>query len=127
MAKYSVSSRDSEIRLRIALASSVARAPAAEYFRGVIHVTHYYSLLMQFGRGYSRPNAGESAGSIQFEDVIGEILNHLATGPDDELDGQGGADHSPDSPDLAIWQGRRLIAVVRRGHDGRPIVTRFEV
>src|SRR6478609_7352779 len=54
------------------------------------------------------------------ESVVARLVENFG-GPDacDEAYGYGGTD-------LTVWLGGRLVAVVRRGPDGRPVATVFE-
>ena len=102
------------------------RAERLEQLRRVIFVTRERTLVGQFGRARreDEPRSGRSCEPIRFEDVIGEILGLLASGDLDAPELLGGGP-GIGARDLAIWQDRRLIAVVHARDEGAPVVTRF--
>jgi hypothetical protein len=109
-----------------------AEARQAEYRRRVFQVYHEGSQLEHYGPIsevlLNQPDATEPTKHFELEDVLADIavryrfltLEDPDLSPDiDEQVGFG-------SLDLTVWRDGRLLAVVRRGDDGEPVVTRYD-
>jgi hypothetical protein len=107
-----------------------ADAKAADYRRRVFVALHGESRLEEYGPVrellWGKPQEYEPTGHFDIDDVIADIVPryHLPTmddpnAPEDQEPGFGGLD-------LTIWRGGRLLAVLRPGDGGGPVVSRFD-
>jgi hypothetical protein len=86
----------------------------AEYRRRVFQVFNGDEWMCSYGDMYfMQPEAPNSTRDYTLSDVIDDLVLDF-----DDPEGT-------DARDMAIWRGGRILAVIRKGHDGRPEVVTF--
>ncbi len=86
----------------------------AEYRRRVFQVFNGDEWMCSYGDMYfMQPDAHNATRDFALADVINDLVK-------DFEDPEG-----TDARDMAVWRGGRILAVVRKGPDGRPEVISF--
>ena len=86
----------------------------AEYRRRVFQVFNGDEWMCSYGDMYfMQPEAANATRDYTLGDVIDDLVMDF-----DDPEGT-------DARDLAIWRGGRILAVIRKGRDGRPEVVTF--
>jgi hypothetical protein len=86
----------------------------AEYRRRVFQVFNGDEWMCSYGDMYfMQPEAPNTTRDYTLSDVIDDLVQDL-----EDPDGT-------DARDMAIWRDGRIMAVIRKGWDGRPEVVRF--
>ncbi len=86
----------------------------AEYRRRVFQVFNGDEWMCSYGDvNFMQPQALSPTRDYTLQDVIADLVKDF-----DEPEGT-------DARDMAVWRDGRILAVVRRGRDGRPEVTEF--
>ncbi len=88
----------------------------AEYRRRVFQVFNGDEWMCSYGDIYfMQPNAYNPTRDFALKDVIADLVGDF-----DDPEGT-------DARDMAVWRDGRILAVIRRGRDGRPEVIDFGV
>jgi hypothetical protein len=88
----------------------------AEYRRRVFQVFNGDEWMCSYGDIYfMQPDAYNPTRNYSLKDVIEDLIRDF-----DDPEGT-------DARDMAVWRDGRILAVVRRGRDGRPEVIDFGV
>ncbi len=97
------------------MANKVNRAALrAEYRRKVFQVFNGDEWMCSYGDMYfMQPEATNPTRDYSLRDVIDDLIKDF-----DDPDGT-------DARDMAVWRDGRILAVVRKGTDGRPVVIEF--
>lgn len=86
----------------------------AEYRRRVFQVFNGDEWMCSYGDMYfMQPDATSPTRDYSLKDVIDDLIEDF-----DDPDGT-------DARDMAVWRDGRILAVVRKGRDGRPEVIDF--
>jgi hypothetical protein len=86
----------------------------AEYRRRVFQVFNGDEWMCSYGDLYfMQPEASSPTRDYSLRDVIDDLVRDF-----DDSEGT-------DARDMAVWRDGRILAVVRKGRDGRPEVTVF--
>ena len=86
----------------------------AEYRRRVFQVFNGDEWMCSYGDMYfMQPDAPNATRDYKLADVIDDLVMDF-----DDPEGT-------DARDMAIWRGGRIMAVIRKGRDGRPEVVTF--
>lgn len=89
-------------------------AQRAEYRRRVFQVFNGDEWMCSYGDMYfMQPEAASPTRDYSLRDVIDDLVKDF-----DDPDGT-------DARDMAVWRDGRILAVVRKGRDGRPEVIDF--
>lgn len=94
----------------------------AEFRRVAFMATNAKDLRESYGPtptiGYGEVFVPEAAEPVTLDDVVADVVNRF--------DAPAGVGEGFGGEDVAIWLAGKLLAVVRRGADGKPEVTRFD-
>jgi hypothetical protein len=86
----------------------------AEYRRKVFQVFNGDEWMCSYGDVYfMQPEASNPTRDYSLQDVIADLLS--------DFDDPNGTD----ARDMAVWRDGRILAVIRKGRDGRPQVIDF--
>ncbi|QEH31723.1 hypothetical protein OJF2_01880 [Aquisphaera giovannonii] len=86
----------------------------AEYRRRVFQVFNGDEWMCSYGDMYfMQPEASSPTRDYTLKDVISDLLRDF-----DDPDGT-------DARDMAVWRDGRILAVIRKGRDGRPELIDF--
>jgi hypothetical protein len=86
----------------------------AEYRRRVYQVFNGDEWMCSYGDMYfMQPDAQNATRDFTLADVINDLVRDF-----DDPDGT-------DARDMAVWRGGRILAVIRKGPEGRPEVLSF--
>ncbi len=86
----------------------------AEYRRRVFQVFNGDEWMCSYGDMYfMQPDASSPTRDYLLKDVIDDLIKDF-----DDPDGT-------DARDMAVWRDGRILAVVRKSRDGRPVVIDF--
>ncbi|MHB1560596.1 MAG: hypothetical protein ACYC61_24350 [Isosphaeraceae bacterium] len=87
----------------------------AEYRRRVFQVFNGDEWMCSYGDMYfMQPEASNRTRDYSLKDVIEDLVR--------DFEDPGGTD----ARDMAVWRDGRILAVIRKGHGGRPEVIEFE-
>jgi hypothetical protein len=87
----------------------------AEYQRRVFQVFNGDEWMCSYGdMNFMQPEVPSPTRDYALQDVIDDLVRDF----DDP--------RGTDARDMAVWRNGRVLAVIRKGADGRPEVTRFE-
>ncbi len=101
---------------------------AAELRRVAFMATNGRELVELYGPiptiGYGEVHVPETTEHIATDDVVADVVNRFDA-PLGDL-APAGVETGFGGEDVAVWRAGRLLAVVRRGADGKPEVSRFD-
>ena len=97
------------------MADKLSRAALrAEYRRKVFQVFTGDEWMCSYGDMYfMQPDAPNRTRNYSLQDVIDDLIKDFED------------PHGTDARDMAVWPDGRILAVVRKGSDGKPVVIDF--